>query len=208
MRSEVVGYNAITLSMDPANDFTLTDDDKKDLLGISRLTLDKYVISRNKPSLDPGDYSQSLNNEAGCFVTLRKEGKLRGCIGSFRPDKPLCSMVQSLTIASATEDTRFLPVQKGELDDIEIEISVLTPLRKIQDINEIELGKHGIYISENGRSGTFLPQVATETGWTVEEFLGHCSKDKAGLGWDGWRKAGLYTYEAIVFKEADYINNK
>ena len=74
---------------------------------------------------------------------------------------------------------------------------------KIEDINEIELGKHGIYIKKGHRTGTFLPQVATETGWNLEQFLGHCSQDKAGLGWDGWKEAEIYIYEALVFSEKD-----
>jgi len=87
------------------------------------------------------------------------------------------------------------------LKDIDIEISVLTPLKKIQSINEITMGKHGIYIKKGYRTGTFLPQVANETHWTLEEFLGHCARDKAGIGWDGWKEAELYTYEAIIFGE-------
>jgi hypothetical protein len=85
--------------------------------------------------------------------------------------------------------------------DLKIEISVLTPMRKIDSIDEFQLGKHGIYIRKGGRSGTFLPQVAQETGWTKEEFLGHCAQDKAGIGWDGWKDADLYVYEALVFGE-------
>ena len=78
-------------------------------------------------------------------------------------------------------------------------------MRKISSVNEIELGRHGIYIRKGDRSGTFLPQVATETGWTKEEFLGHCARDKAGLGWDGWRDAEIYVYEANVFSEKEII---
>ena len=85
--------------------------------------------------------------------------------------------------------------------DIKIEISVLTPLKRINSPDEIILGKHGIYMKKGYNSGTFLPQVANSTGWTKEEFLGHCSRDKAGMGWDGWKTAELYTYEAIVFGE-------
>ena len=87
------------------------------------------------------------------------------------------------------------------LPAISIEISVLSPLRRISSASELELGRHGIYIVKGSRSGTFLPQVAADTGWTREEFLGHCARDKAGLGWDGWRDAELYVYEAEVFGE-------
>jgi MEMO1 family protein len=82
-----------------------------------------------------------------------------------------------------------------------VEISVLTPMKKIHSIDEIEMGKDGIYIKKGSKSGTFLPQVAKETGWSKEEFLGHCAEDKAGIGWDGWKDAELYTYEAVVFGE-------
>jgi len=84
-----------------------------------------------------------------------------------------------------------------------IEVSVLSPLRKIQSIDEIELGRHGIYIKSGYNTGTFLPQVADKTGWSVKEFVGRCSRDKAGLGWDGWKTAELFIYEAIIIKEAD-----
>ena len=87
------------------------------------------------------------------------------------------------------------------MKDIDIEISVLSPLRKIQSIDEFQLGQHGIYIIKGEHRGTFLPQVAEETGWTKEEFLGHCARDKAGLAWNGWKDAELYVYEAIVFGE-------
>jgi hypothetical protein len=90
------------------------------------------------------------------------------------------------------------------LQQIEIEISILTPLKKINSIEQIQLGKHGIYIKKGISSGTFLPQVALETNWTKEEFLGHCARDKAGIGWDGWKTAEIYTYEAIVMSEIDF----
>jgi uncharacterized protein (TIGR00296 family) len=92
-------------------------------------------------------------------------------------------------------------VTPPEINKIKIEISVLTPMKKIENIKEIELGKHGIYIKKGFQSGTFLPQVADKTGWTVEEFLGHCAQDKANLGWDGWKDAEIFTYEAIIFGE-------
>ncbi len=201
-RSEVVGYHAISLvKHSNSGGFYLSNKGKQDLLDISRKTLETYIPGRKKPDINSRNLSPELNTQTGAFVSLKKNGKLRGCIGSFKPNAPLSELIQSLTIASATEDSRFLPVQKRELNEIDIEISVLTPMKKIEHINEIVLGKHGIYIKKDGRSGTFLPQVATETGWKLEEFLGHCSRDKAGLGWDGWKEADIYIYEAIVFKE-------
>jgi len=104
--------------------------------------------------------------------------------------------------ASAVNDRRFSPVEESELDRLTIEISVLTPLKKIKSPDEIVLGKHGIFIKKGWSSGTFLPQVAMKYGFTLEEFLGRCSRDKAGIGWDGWKTAELYTYEAIVFSNS------
>jgi AmmeMemoRadiSam system protein A len=106
-----------------------------------------------------------------------------------------------MAVAAAVQDFRFPPVSPEELDKLEIEISVLTPMRRITSIDEITLGKHGIYIKKGSKGGTFLPQVATETGWSKEEFLGHCAQDKAGIGWDGWKDAEIYVYEALVFSE-------
>ena len=108
-------------------------------------------------------------------------------------------IVAEMARAAAFEDPRFKPVTRDELNDLDIEISVLTPMRRIQSLDEFELHRHGIYIKKGYRSGTFLPQVADEVNWTKEEFVGHCSQDKAGLGWDGWHDAELYVYEAIVF---------
>jgi len=142
-----------------------------------------------------------MKEHLGAFVTLKKAGKLRGCLGRFDPSVTLYQTITEMAVAAATRDSRFEPLTTNEIDQVEIEISILTPLRKIESIDEIQPGKHGIYIKKGIFSGTFLPQVATETGWTKEEFLGHCSRDKAGIGWDGWKTAELYTYEAIVFAE-------
>jgi AmmeMemoRadiSam system protein A len=108
-----------------------------------------------------------------------------------------------MAIAAATQDYRFSPVTYDELKTIDIEISVLSPLKKIASIDEIELGKHGIYIMKGSFGGTFLPQVAAETGWTKEEFLGHCAQDKAGIGWSGWKDADIFIYSATIIKEKE-----
>ena len=105
--------------------------------------------------------------------------------------------------SAAFEDPRFQPLTKSEARSIEIEVSVLSPLKKIASIDEFKLGRDGIYIIKGGHRGTFLPQVAEETGWDTEQFLGHCARDKAGIGWDGWKDADLYTYQAEVVKESD-----
>jgi AmmeMemoRadiSam system protein A len=161
------------------------------------------VENRKKPEIEEKNLSSGIMTNYGAFVTLKKHGNLRGCIGQFEASEPLYKVVQKMAIASAMRDYRFSPVDPSEIPELEVEISVLTPMRRIRSIDEIELGKHGIYIRKGNNSGTFLPQVATETGWTKEEFLGHCAQDKAGIGWNGWKDAVLYVYEALVFSEKD-----
>jgi len=119
---------------------------------------------------------------------LHEQGKLRGCIGMIAADKPLIQTVREMAVSAAKHDYRFTPVTKDELDAINIEVSVLSPLKKVKDIAEIKMGEHGIIIVKGNHTGVFLPQVATETGWNLEEFLGHCARDKAGIGWEGRKK--------------------
>lgn len=201
-KKRVVGYHAIALrDKRIPQGFYLSNRDKQDLLELSRKTLDSFVYKVAGTKSDEKDFSTSLNQKAGAFVTLKIDHTLRGCLGQFDPSQALYELIPELTISSAARDTRFTPVRSNEVKDISIEISILTPMRKIRNINEIELGKHGIYIKKDGNSGTFLPQVATETGWTLEEFLGHCARDKAHIGYEGWKNADIYIYEAIIFKE-------
>lgn len=202
-KQRVVGYWAIAGSEKQAREqsYALNDQEKQRLLEISRSALVSYIQSGELPPLDPATLSTALKEPAGAFVSLYMGGRLRGCIGNFSPSDPLYAVVEGMTIAAATRDHRFAPVEKPELKYIVIEISVLSPLRKISSIDEFELGKHGIYMKKDGKSGTFLPQVADDSGWTTEEFLGHCARDKAGIGWDGWKEAELFVYEAIIFRE-------
>ena len=161
----------------------------------------RVLTTGQMPESTPSALPAALTTHCGAFVTLYKHSSLRGCIGSFETTAPLYSVVRDMAVASATQDFRFTPVHSSEVRDLRIEISVLTPKRRIASIDEFHLGKHGIYIKKGNRSGTFLPQVAKETGWTKEEFFGHCARDKAGIGWDDWREAELYVYEALVFGE-------
>lgn len=203
---KVVGYNAIAISektvqKTETSGFKLSDDDKTTLLKLARNTIENYLKNKKSTEIDTSKLSDAIKTSCGAFVTLHKNGELRGCIGNFSQNEPLYKVVEEMAISSAMHDTRFNPVEIPELEKIKIEISVLTPLKKISSIDEIILGKHGIYIKKGYNSGTYLPQVATETGWTVEEFVEHCSQDKAGIGRNGWKSADLYTYEAIVFSE-------
>ena len=197
--SRVVGYHSFAILRKENTSFTLSDADKKAPKEIAfnsiRDSLDDKPIAQ--PTLT--SYLSPLTSKCGAFVSLHKHGHLRGCIGHFGEDYPLHEIVAEMARAAAFEDPRFKPVTRDELNDLDIEISVLTPMRRIQSLDEFELHRHGIYIKKGYRSGTFLPQVADEVNWTKEEFVGHCSQDKAGLGWDGWKDAELYVYEAIVF---------
>jgi hypothetical protein len=205
-KDRVVGYCAIAVFRDrqSANSYNLSTEDKITLLKIARNTLTSYIPDKKEPPISLDKLPESLKKPAGAFVTLKQNHDLRGCIGHFEADNPLYLIVEKMAIAAATEDPRFYPVKKEEIPGLEIEISVLTPLKKIENIDEIELGKHGIYIKKGYRAGTFLPQVATGTGWNKEEYLGHCARDKAGIGWDGWKTADIYIYEALVFSEHEF----
>ncbi|MFW5916038.1 MAG: AmmeMemoRadiSam system protein B [Bacteroidota bacterium] len=205
-KDRVVGYWA--LSFYRANnknqntmDFQLNEEEKKTLLEIARRTLEEYIRNAQIPEFKEKKMSENLKKKTGAFVTLQKDEELRGCIGRFKAEIPLYELVGQLAIASATQDMRFSSVSEDELDDIIIEISVLTPMEKIQSVNEIEPGTHGVYIQKGSNSGTLLPQVAEKFDWTREEFLGHCARDKAGIGWEGWKEAEVYKYSAIVFSE-------
>ena len=195
--SRVVGYHSFAVVR--KSGFSLSDEEKDMLKKIAYESIKDSLDGKNiaQPALN--SKLSALNCKCGAFVSLHKQGRLRGCIGHFGEDMPLHEIVAEMARAAAFEDPRFPPVHREELGDIDIEISVLTPMRRIQSLDEFQLHKHGIYIRKGYRSGTFLPQVADEVNWTKEEFVGHCSQDKAGLGWDGWRDAELYVYEAIVF---------
>ena len=199
--SRVVGYHSFAFIRNGQTrtdtEFTLSYEEKQMLKKIAYTSIKDSL--NGKPISMFNLQSSILNQKCGAFVSLHKQGRLRGCIGHFGEDVPLHEIVAEMARAAAFEDPRFPPVHREELGDIDIEISVLTPMRRIQSLDDFQLHKHGIYIRKGYRSGTFLPQVADEVNWTKEEFVGHCSQDKAGLGWNGWRDAELYVYEAIVF---------
>jgi AmmeMemoRadiSam system protein B/AmmeMemoRadiSam system protein A len=205
-KERVVGYNAISFTREktknPGSEFSLNSIDKKYLLKLARQTISEYIRKGTIPAIDQSKLSATLTTPGGAFVTLNKNKNLRGCIGRFDATLPLWKVVQSMAVAAATQDPRFSKVESNEIDQLKIEISVLTPMKPIKSADEFILGKHGIYMKKGNSSGTFLPQVA-KTGWTREEFLGHCAQDKAGIGWDGWKTAELYTYEALVFGEGE-----
>ncbi len=143
-----------------------------------------------------------LLEKRGAFVTLTKKGNLRGCIGYIVPMLPLYKAVADMTVAASTRDMRFPPVTKEELKDIHIEVSVLSPLKLINNISEIEVGKHGLYINRGDYTGLLLPQVATQYLWNREEFLRQTCL-KAGLPPNAWKEKGtqIYTFSAQIFSE-------
>jgi hypothetical protein len=199
-KNRVVGYWAIAVYR-KENAFSISREEKKELLEKARNSISVFVRTGKKGNPVPPLSSGILNEITGAFVSVYINGKLRGCIGGFAQEKTLNDLVQQMAV-SASCDRRFTEINSEELENMELEISVLSPLKKIGSVNEIELGKHGIYIKKEFSSGTFLPQVAAKTGWNLEEFLGHCARDKAGIGWDGWKTADIYTYEAIIFRES------
>lgn len=208
-KAEVVGYNAMvmtekeqsaTQTQHSENSFSFSTKEKKQLFEIVKKTIESR-FTNNRYVIDEESIPESLKKPLGAFVTLKINGNLRGCIGRFISSEPLFNVVSESAISSAFEDPRFSPLTREEFKKTDIEITVLGQLEKISNINEIVLGKHGIYIRKGQLSGTMLPQVATENGWTVEEFLGFTSRDKAGLGWDGWKNADLFIYEGVVLED-------
>lgn len=196
-KNRVVGYQSIMIENDEYKTDCISEDNKNMLLKIANNALQKHLgLNEELVTINNLDCLKQFNS---VFVSIYVDGKLRGCIGQFSSEKELPELVASLAVTSAFNDDRFPPVSANELKGLRIEISVLTPLQKIYSIEEIELGKHGVHIEKDGKKGTFLPQVAIKTGWNLKEFLGHLARDKAHIGWEGWRKADLYVFEAIVF---------
>lgn len=202
--NRVVGYHAIVVNEElDETDFTLSEKDRKYLLVLARERLLKYLGHQFYISPEEKKIPEALKALAGAFVSIYKGRELRGCIGRFSGGDQLYKLIEDLAV-SAANDYRFEPLSVDDLPEVNIEISVLTPLKRIFSIDEFELGRHGIYIKQGDQSGTFLPQVADKTGWTKEEFVSRCSRDKARIGSDGWKTAELYTYEAIVFSEQEF----
>jgi len=210
-RTRVVGYMAAAIwtespgGMDARSqapkvgvDLGLSADEKALLHRIARESIEARLLNRKAPTLD--ELPASLRENRGAFVTLNKHGQLRGCIGRLAPDRPIGEVVSEMALAAAFQDPRFRPLSAGELKDIEIEISVLTPFKRIAGIDEIQVGKHGIMMKNAGSSGLLLPQVATDHGWDRNTFLEQTCQ-KAGLPKDAWKdkKTEIYIFSADVF---------
>lgn len=212
-RERVVGYGAVVLAADPkkeapavrpaaATEETIGPADRKYLLRLARETISRYLTIKMVPL--PRLSSPILREPRGVFVTLKKRGELRGCIGRMIPDRPLAELVGAMALQSAFEDPRFSPVTPRELPDLEVEISVLTPMKPVSGPNDIVVGRDGVLLQKGGKSAVFLPQVAPEQGWGRDEMLNHLSQ-KAGLPSGAWRDgASFLTFQAIVFSEAEH----
>ena len=195
------------MAEDVGVDLGLTAEEKRYLLDLARRTIQARVhgnpLEYQKPE------SQTLQEERGAFVTLHKHGQLRGCIGYIEGIKPLYLTIIDMAEAAAFNDPRFPPVQADEVDDLDIEISVLTPLRRVEDIREIEVGKHGILLRRGIYQGLLLPQVATEYGWDRETFLDQTCL-KAGMPPGCWKdsETEIYIFSADIFSEKDLEDSR
>ncbi len=179
----------------------MNDEQKNEILCVVRDSVKAVVTGTPAPSSKSDD--PELNEHCGCFVTLKNRGRLRGCLGNFVSEVALVELVSEMAKASATSDPRFAgdPVTAGELEHLNVEISVLSPLKLTDDPLSLRLGVDGIYVKRGFSSGCFLPQVADEAGWSKEEFLSYCCAHKAGLAYDAWKDAEteVYFFTAEVF---------
>jgi AmmeMemoRadiSam system protein A len=183
----------------------LNDQEKRILLSLARTTIERVVRGDEPPPLPDGP--PAIKQSMGAFVTLHRQGQLRGCIGYMEAREPLDETVRDMAEAAALQDYRFHPVSPNELDDIDIEISALSPLRQVKDISEIEIGKHGIWITKGRNRGVLLPQVATEQGYDRITFLQQTCR-KAFLPPDAWKDPDtiIEIFSAEIFGEKDHQN--
>jgi hypothetical protein len=195
--TQVVGYGAVMFWHRDLPELTAAQ--RGELLMLARQAIVGHLKSGRIPEYQPSD--AALTIQAGAFVTLKEDGRLRGCIGLLRPEGPLYRTVQEMAVAAAVSDPRFPPLKLAELDRVRVEISVLSPLRPITDTGQIEVGKHGLLLTAEGRQGVFLPQVPVEQGWSRQEFLDNLCL-KAGLPRDCWNKGSvLFAFTAVVLGE-------
>ncbi len=172
---------------------TVSDEDRARLVSLARSSVESQV--KGADSQPPEVLDGILGEPLGCFVTLTNKGRLRGCIGTFRPQGPLGATIVEMG-RSAAVDPRFVmnPITPAELDELTVEVSVLSALEEKAEPEKLEIGKHGIYIIGRGTAGCFLPEVATDMGWSAEEFLSNCCQSKAGLPSDAWRQPDTKVY--------------
>lgn len=177
------------------------DQEKAQLLEWARIGIENFL--KDGWIIQTMTNNQILKRQVGVFVTLWKDEQLRGCIGVIQTDKPLNESVVEMAIEAATKDLRFSPVALDELPNIKIELSILSPLKKIKTIKKIELGKHGVMIVQGRKSGVFLPEVATKEGWDLGTLLEALCTEKASLPANAWmeKNSELYIFTTTTFKE-------
>ena len=199
-KGRVVGYAAIGMYSQKIPPIVLDEEAKQEALILARETLENYYVN-NQQNYTP--INADLNHHIGAFVTLTKDGDLRGCVGHFEPEEPLYKTIQDVSVSSATKDTRFPPVTKEELAEIEIEISTMSPQKRMKNWEDIEAGKHGVRIILGGRSGTLLPQVATDNDWDLVTFLETICGQKMGLDKNCYKDpmAQIFVYKTDIFAE-------
>ncbi len=198
-RERVVGYGAVMLWRYEPPD--LTEAQREELLALARTTVEAHLVSGTIPDYKTDD--PLLARRSGAFVTLKERGELRGCIGHTWADQPLYQVVQETAVSAATGDPRFPPLTPEELDNVTVEISILSPFRRVTDVEQIEVGTHGLMIFAGGGRGLLLPQVPVENGWNRETFLEELCQ-KAGLPAGCWQEgATLYAFTAAVFGEEE-----
>jgi AmmeMemoRadiSam system protein A len=205
-RSRVVGYSADLFVKGPRaaaeeTPFSLTDQEKSELLALARKSAE-FAVHTNKTYDPPASESETLNREYGAFVTLTEAGMLRGCIGYTAPIKPLNITVRDTAAYAALRDPRFRPVSASELSQLEYEISVLSPLRRVTDIEQIKVGRDGLLMKNGDDEGLLLPQVPVEQKWDRQTFLEQtCAK--AGMRRDCWKdeNTDIFKFTAVVFGE-------
>jgi AmmeMemoRadiSam system protein B/AmmeMemoRadiSam system protein A len=191
-KDRVVGYASIGLYNSP-----FTEGEKKELLKLARDTITGYVTNGKVPEIEMKN--PKLKADGAVFVTIKMNGSLRGCIGHIQPVMPLYQSVIRNAVAACSSDPRFPPMREEELKHMDVEISILSPLRPLKDVKNIQIGKHGLFIVKGMQSGLLLPQVATELGWNRDTFLEQvCAK--AGLPKDAWKDAELYAFTSEVIK--------
>lgn len=206
-RSRVVGYGAVALFKGQTADgrgaaaFSLSDAEEDELMALARKSVET-AVKQQKLYECPASAREPLMQERGAFVTLKKNGKLRGCIGYAAPLKPLYLTVRDVAAMAAVRDIRFPPVGTNELPELQYEISVLSPLRRVLDVNRIEVGKHGLVVKKGSKEGLLLPQVPVEQGWDRITFLQQACV-KAGLPVGAWKDedTDVFAFTALVFGE-------
>ncbi len=200
--SRVVGYAAIAMyDRGPPMSGRLSSDAGAALVRAARQTLENSLLMRPSSAPVRLDAYPELAQASGLFVTLRKRGELRGCIGRIQTDQPLATALPAVTMDAAQRDPRFSPLRPDEVEGLDVEVSVLTPPVRLGSLDELVPGRDGVILEYEGRSGVFLPQVWEETGWTRVEFLRELASQKAGLPPDAWQRATLSIFQDQVFSE-------